>query len=54
MQRQSVCYLQVGTPLSTFPSTAGIVAEPFGVVLIISTWNFPLRMLKHLCVCILI
>ncbi|KAL8110280.1 aldehyde dehydrogenase family 3 member H1-like [Apium graveolens] len=33
---------RVGATLLTFPSTAGIVAEPFGVVLIISTWNFPL------------
>ncbi|KAK1371097.1 hypothetical protein POM88_037189 [Heracleum sosnowskyi] len=34
--------LRVGTTLLTFPSTTGIVAEPFGVVLIIATWNFPL------------
>ncbi|KAK1371114.1 Aldehyde dehydrogenase [Heracleum sosnowskyi] len=33
---------KVGTTLLTFPSTAGIVAEPFGVVLIIGAWNFPL------------
>ncbi|KAK1371098.1 hypothetical protein POM88_037190 [Heracleum sosnowskyi] len=33
---------KVGTTLLTFPSTTGIVAEPFGVVLIVATWNFPL------------
>ncbi|WOG92438.1 hypothetical protein DCAR_0311705 [Daucus carota subsp. sativus] len=32
---------KVGTTLVTFPSSAEIVAEPFGVVLIISAWNYP-------------
>lgn len=30
------------TSMATFPSSAEIVSEPFGVVLIISTWNYPL------------
>ncbi|KAJ9177874.1 hypothetical protein P3X46_013031 [Hevea brasiliensis] len=29
------------TSISTFPSSAEIVSEPLGVVLVISTWNFP-------------
>ncbi|KAK8672808.1 hypothetical protein V6N13_111169 [Hibiscus sabdariffa] len=29
------------TSLATYPSSAEIVSEPLGVVLIISTWNFP-------------
>jgi aldehyde dehydrogenase (NAD+) len=29
------------TSLTTFPSSAQIVSEPLGVVLIISTWNYP-------------
>ncbi|GMH10389.1 hypothetical protein Nepgr_012230 [Nepenthes gracilis] len=33
---------KVKTPLLTFPSSAEIVSEPLGVVLIISAWNFPL------------
>ncbi|ONK77448.1 uncharacterized protein A4U43_C02F6630 [Asparagus officinalis] len=32
---------KVGTLLSTYPSTSSIVPEPFGVVLIISAWNYP-------------
>ncbi|KAI4330095.1 hypothetical protein MLD38_028402 [Melastoma candidum] len=32
---------KVKTSIITFPSSAEIVSEPFGVVLIISTWNFP-------------
>ncbi|CAN0877893.1 Aldehyde dehydrogenase family 3 member I1, chloroplastic [Linum grandiflorum] len=31
----------VKTTISTFPSSAEIVPEPLGVVLVISTWNFP-------------
>ncbi|KAF8112311.1 hypothetical protein N665_0065s0084 [Sinapis alba] len=31
----------VKTPVTTFPSSAQIVSEPLGVVLIISAWNFP-------------
>ncbi|XP_076919048.1 aldehyde dehydrogenase family 3 member H1-like [Bidens hawaiensis] len=30
------------TNLGTFPSSAEIVPEPFGVVLVISAWNYPL------------
>ncbi|KAL1561221.1 aldehyde dehydrogenase (NAD(+)) [Salvia divinorum] len=33
---------KVKTSLITFPSSAKIVSEPFGVVLVISAWNFPL------------
>ncbi|WCJ37755.1 Aldehyde dehydrogenase [Euphorbia peplus] len=29
------------TSISTYPSSAKIVSEPLGVVLVISTWNFP-------------
>ncbi|KAK8716361.1 hypothetical protein V6N13_043673 [Hibiscus sabdariffa] len=29
------------TSLATYPSSAEIVSEPLGVVLVISTWNFP-------------
>ncbi|GMN45563.1 hypothetical protein TIFTF001_014760 [Ficus carica] len=29
------------TSITTFPSSAEIVSEPFGVVLIISAWNYP-------------
>ncbi|XP_059432049.1 aldehyde dehydrogenase family 3 member H1-like isoform X1 [Corylus avellana] len=32
---------QVKTSLATYPSSAEIVSEPLGVVLVISTWNFP-------------
>ncbi|WOG84590.1 hypothetical protein DCAR_0103774 [Daucus carota subsp. sativus] len=32
---------KVSTTLLTFPSTAEILAEPLGVVLIIAAWNFP-------------
>ncbi|KAL8459474.1 hypothetical protein ACS0TY_036821 [Phlomoides rotata] len=32
---------KVKTSLITFPSSAKVVSEPFGVVLIISAWNFP-------------
>lgn len=32
---------KVKTSITTFPSTAEIVSEPLGVVLVISTWNFP-------------
>ncbi|GAU25402.1 hypothetical protein TSUD_70540 [Trifolium subterraneum] len=32
---------KVSTSITTFPSSAEIVSEPLGVVLIISTWNFP-------------
>uniref|UniRef100_A0A803PIC1 Aldehyde dehydrogenase n=1 Tax=Cannabis sativa TaxID=3483 RepID=A0A803PIC1_CANSA len=32
---------KVKTSITTYPSTAEIVSEPLGVVLVISTWNFP-------------
>lgn len=32
---------KVSTSITTYPSSAEIVSEPFGVVLIISTWNYP-------------
>ncbi|CAJ1937753.1 unnamed protein product [Sphenostylis stenocarpa] len=32
---------KVSTSITTFPSSAEIVPEPLGVVLVISTWNFP-------------
>ncbi|KAL2342886.1 hypothetical protein Fmac_004171 [Flemingia macrophylla] len=32
---------KVKTTITTFPSSAEIVSEPLGVVLVISTWNFP-------------
>ncbi|NLZ77024.1 MAG: aldehyde dehydrogenase family protein [Spirochaetales bacterium] len=35
---------RVRTTLSTFPSTSCTIAEPKGVVLIISPWNYPLQL----------
>lgn len=32
---------KVKTSMTTFPSSAEIVSEPLGVVLVISTWNYP-------------
>ncbi|XP_038899560.1 aldehyde dehydrogenase family 3 member H1-like isoform X1 [Benincasa hispida] len=32
---------KVKTSITTFPSSAAIVPEPFGIVLIISAWNYP-------------
>ncbi|KAH6782647.1 aldehyde dehydrogenase 3H1 [Perilla frutescens var. hirtella] len=32
---------KVKTSMTTFPSSAEIVPEPYGVVLVISTWNYP-------------
>ncbi|XP_019464275.1 PREDICTED: aldehyde dehydrogenase family 3 member H1-like isoform X4 [Lupinus angustifolius] len=32
---------KVNTSITTYPSSAEIVSEPLGVVLVISTWNFP-------------
>ncbi|KAF3447002.1 hypothetical protein FNV43_RR12182 [Rhamnella rubrinervis] len=32
---------KVKTSLTTFPSSAEIVSEPFGVILVISAWNYP-------------
>ncbi|KAK4481307.1 hypothetical protein RD792_012192 [Penstemon davidsonii] len=32
---------KVKTTMTTFPSSAEIVSEPLGVVLVISTWNYP-------------
>ncbi|XP_010674968.2 aldehyde dehydrogenase family 3 member H1 [Beta vulgaris subsp. vulgaris] len=33
---------KVKTPIVAFPSSAEIVAEPLGVVLVISAWNYPI------------
>ncbi|RZS21801.1 hypothetical protein BHM03_00054491 [Ensete ventricosum] len=33
--------MQVATSITTFPSSAKVVSEPLGVVLIISAWNYP-------------
>jgi hypothetical protein len=41
--------MQVKTSLTTFPSSAEIVSEPLGVVLVISAWNYPFCTLKYLC-----
>jgi hypothetical protein len=35
-------FLQVGIPLPLLPGSGEVVAEPLGVVLVFSTWNFPL------------
>ena len=35
---------RVRTTLSTFPSSSYTIAEPKGVVLIISPWNYPLQL----------
>lgn len=37
-------YMQVLAAITTYPSTAHIVSEPLGVVLVISTWNYPFSM----------
>lgn len=34
----------VPTPLAQFPSSSFIVSEPYGVVLIISPWNYPFQL----------
>lgn len=34
----------VADSLATFPSTSYTLAEPYGLVLIIGTWNFPLTL----------
>jgi aldehyde dehydrogenase (NAD+) len=34
--------VQARTPLVAFPSTALVVPEPLGVVLIFSCWNLPI------------
>ncbi|XP_057795730.1 aldehyde dehydrogenase isoform X2 [Salvia miltiorrhiza] len=33
---------KVKTSMTTFPSSAELVSEPYGVVLVISTWNYPI------------
>ncbi|MDF2905270.1 MAG: NAD-dependent aldehyde dehydrogenase [Herbinix sp.] len=35
---------QVRTPITNFPSVSRIYAEPYGVVLIISPWNYPFQL----------
>ena len=37
---------RVRTTLSTFPSSSYTIAEPKGVVLIISPWNYPLQLAR--------
>lgn len=39
-----VTFFQAKTSFSTYPSSAEIVSEPLGVVLVISTWNYPICM----------
>lgn len=34
-------FVQVKSSITTYPSTAEIVPEPLGVVLVISAWNYP-------------
>ncbi|KAL5995034.1 hypothetical protein ACLOJK_025092 [Asimina triloba] len=38
---------EVHVPLVAFPTTGEVMPEPLGVVLIISSWNFPLGNAKH-------
>lgn len=35
---------QVRTPITNFPSTSRIYAEPYGVALIMSPWNYPFQL----------
>ncbi|HXH30345.1 MAG TPA: aldehyde dehydrogenase [Bacteriovoracaceae bacterium] len=35
---------RVGTPLTLFPGSSHIHAEPYGVVLVISPWNYPFQL----------
>ena len=41
---------QVKTSITIFPSSAAIVPEPLGVVLIISAWNYPYCTSVSICV----
>ncbi|CAA6656985.1 unnamed protein product [Spirodela intermedia] len=41
--------LHVRVPLMAFPTTAELVPEPLGLVLIFSSWNFPMRNTSDLC-----
>lgn len=34
--------MQLSLPLVAFPTVAEVVPEPLGVVLVLSSWNFPL------------
>lgn len=45
---QIINNFQVKTSLTTYPSSAEIVSEPLGVVLVISTWNFPFCKYKRI------
>jgi len=40
--------VQIPASITTFPSSAQIVPEPLGVVLIISAWNYPFSKLMSL------
>ena len=33
-----------GTPLSHFPAVSRVYPEPYGVVLVLSPWNYPLQL----------
>ncbi|PKP54251.1 MAG: aldehyde dehydrogenase family protein [Bacteroidetes bacterium HGW-Bacteroidetes-1] len=35
---------RVGTPITSFPASSYLQAEPYGVVLIISPWNYPFQL----------
>lgn len=35
---------RVGTPITSFPASSFLQAEPYGVVLIISPWNYPFQL----------
>ncbi|KAL1557171.1 aldehyde dehydrogenase (NAD(+)) [Salvia divinorum] len=45
--------LQVKTSLISFPSSATIVSEPLGLVLVISAWNFPFVELLLWSICLI-
>ena len=40
---------RVGTPIVHFPSTSKIYSEPYGSVLIMAPWNYPLQLRFHMC-----
>jgi aldehyde dehydrogenase (NAD+) len=43
--RSWASFRSVSTPLTLFPSRSSFFFEPFGVVLIMAPWNFPLQLL---------
>ncbi|GJW43314.1 aldehyde dehydrogenase family 3 member F1-like protein [Tanacetum coccineum] len=42
--KQWMAAKKASLPLAAFPSSASLIPEPLGVVLIISTWNFPIAL----------